>query len=92
MAAVCDPTAAAPAATTSSGLAGASRAGPGSSDGRATLGWPFTSRARQDQERARAQQRAAARDSRESLSEESGSELGSDEECQDEPGHAVSTR
>jgi hypothetical protein len=81
MAAVCDPTAAAPAAATSSGLAGALRAGPGSSDGRATLGWPFTSRARQE----RAQQRAAAR-------EESGSELGSDEECQDEPGHAVSTR
>ena len=37
MAAVCDPTAAAAAAATSSGLAGAPRAGPGSSDARAPL-------------------------------------------------------
>ena len=81
MAAYCDPTAAAAAAASPSGLAGASRAGPGASDGRAPLRWPFTSRAQQE----RAQRRAAA-------CEESGSELGSDEESQDEPGHAVSTR
>ena len=37
MAVVCDPTAAAAAAATSSGLAGAPRAGPGSSDARAPL-------------------------------------------------------
>ena len=44
----CDQAATAAAAPASSDLAGASRPGPSTSDGRAPLRWPFTSRAQQE--------------------------------------------
>ena len=49
-----DQAAAAAAVTTSFDLAGASRSGTGSSDGRAPLKWPFTSRAQQERSLQRA--------------------------------------
>ena len=69
------------AAPASSDLAGASRPGPSTGDGRAPLRWPFTSRAQQE----RVLQRKAAQALSDSDSE-------SVEESQDERGHADSRR
>jgi hypothetical protein len=71
----------APTAAASSDPAGASLSGYGSSDARAPLRWPFTSRAQQE----RVLRQRAER-------EESPSELESDEESQDEPGHSDAER